>query len=232
MKYILALLLLSISPMLSARFATSSRSKKAVEIQTPVLQKEMQGKGFNLGNELFLRLIKTEQVLEVWVKKEAAFKLFKTYKICYFSGGLGSKQKKGDGKSPEGFYGTTPKSLNPHSAFHLSFDTNYPNAYDCANGYTGSAIMIHGNCVSIGCYAMTDPYIEEIYTLVQKAFENGQKEIAIHIFPFRMTDANMKKYATPEWTGFWDNLKTGYDYFETTKILPKVGVKNKKYTFQ
>ncbi len=121
--------------------------------------------------------------------------------------------------------------MNPYSSFHLSFNIGYPNAYDKAHKYTGQYIMVHGNCVSIGCYAMTDPVIKEIWTIMDKAFRNGQKLIRIHIFPFKMTEKNMKTNKDDEWNPFWENLKEGYLLFEKSKIPPKVSVKNKKYVF-
>ena len=126
------------------------------------------------GNEVYFRLFKKEKEFEVWVKKGEEFTLFTTYKICYFSGGLGTKTKQGDRKSPEGFYYIKPSQLNPYSSYHLAFNIGYPNAYERNKGYTGSALMVHGECVSIGCYAMGNSNIEKIYTLLETALENNQ----------------------------------------------------------
>ena len=60
----------------------------------------------------------------------------------------------------------TPGQMNPNSHYYLSFDIGYPNAYDRAYGRTGSNIMVHGDCSSRGCYAMTDEQISEIYALL------------------------------------------------------------------
>ena len=119
--------------------------------------------------------------------------------------------------------------MNPVSKFHLSFNLGYPNDYDRIHKSTGSALMVHGNCVSIGCYAMTDAGIEEIYALADGAFRNGLYLIKVHIFPFRMIDENMKKYSKESFIDFWINLKEGYDFFENKHVLPKIKVKNKKY---
>ena len=73
--------------------------------------------------------------------------------------------------------------------------------------------------------------IKEIYTIIHKAFENGQPFFRIHIFPFKMTDNNMRKYRKKKWSGFWKNLKEGYDYFKKHKTPPDVSVHNKKYIF-
>lgn len=134
--------------------------------------------------------------------------------------------------APEGFYFVKPNQLNPYSTYHLSFNLGYPNQYDRIHKRTGSALMIHGSCVSIGCYAMTDAYIEEIYTLVYLALKQGQPFFSVHIFPFPMNEDNMDKHNTSEWNAFWEHLKEAYDYFEDKKTPPNVWVHNKKYVFQ
>ena len=184
------------------------------------------------GDHVFIRIIKDENLLELWVKQDDQYKLLKNFPICYYSGGLGPKYKEGDGKSPEGFYFINKSRLNPHSSYHLSMNTGYPNKFDKANGYTGSYLMIHGDCVSIGCYAMTDKGITEIYKWVEKALNNGQSLVRCHIFPFRMTEANLAKHKTSQYYSFWQNLKPGYEYFEKNNRPPNVEVENKKYIFE
>ncbi|MCW8880392.1 MAG: hypothetical protein OQK51_25315, partial [Kangiellaceae bacterium] len=120
---------------------------------------------------------------------------------------------------------------NPWSRFHLSFNLGYPNKFDRAHGRTGDALMVHGDCVSIGCYAMTDPYIEQIYTLMHQAFEQGQPFIRVHIFPFKMTEQNLNRYKNHKWHNFWLNLKQGYDWFEAKYTPPNVEVAQKRYVF-
>ena len=93
--------------------------------------------------------------------------------------------------------------------------------------------MVHGSCVSLGCYAMRDEGIEEIFTLADAALRNGQPFFKVHIFPFRMTEENMRKHVNSEWYGFWENLKEGYDFFEEGgHNPPNVEVKNKQYVFE
>ena len=96
---------------------------------------------------------------------------------------------------------------------------------------TGSLIMIHGNRVSVGCLAMTDPKIEEIYTLCAAAHAGGQPFFRVHIFPFRMTDARMKRAAASKWIDFWENLKQGHDWFEQHGVPPDAGVEGARYRF-
>jgi murein L,D-transpeptidase YafK len=123
--------------------------------------------------------------------------------------------------------------MNPESSFHLSFDLGYPNEYDQAHGRTGTWLMVHGDCISAGCFAMTDPLIEEIYTIADAALTNGQKQFRAHCFPFKMTPARMEKAEREggEWIEFWRNLKTGYDWFEEHRVPPDVSVEDGEYRF-
>jgi len=113
----------------------------------------------------------------------------------------------------------------------LSMDLGYPNRYERAKGYTGNYLMVHGDCVSIGCYAMTDDAIEEIFTIAVGALENGQPFFRVHAFPFRMTEQNLESHSDSEWFAFWKNLKEGYDWFEVNKTPPNVEVRGGKYVF-
>jgi len=188
---------------------------------------ELSGK---VGDPVFIRIFKEESLLEVWMRSGTEYAHLKDYAICAYSGALGPKLKEGDRQAPEGFYKVKKHLLNPNSKFHLSFNLGYPNAYDRAHERTGSFLMVHGNCVSDGCYAMTDEKIEEIYALVESALQKGQKYVQVHAYPFRMTEEMMALYSESEWYDFWVNLKEGYDYFESEKLPAKVNVKNKLYT--
>jgi len=209
-------------------------SKRAADIRTavwPKLQESLKDNGFRDDQAIYLRLLKEPGTLEIWVKSGPKYKLFKQYLICAYSGGLGTKTLDHDGKCPEGFYSITPAQLNPVSSYHLAINVGYPNAYDQQHGYTGNAIMIHGDCRSIGCYAMTDPMIEEIYTMVYEAFAHGQQSISVNIFPFKLTSQNIEKYSNYPYVSFWKHLKPGYDIFERDHVPPIVAVINKTYKF-
>lgn len=188
-------------------------------------------KGLKIGDEVFIRIFKSEAVLELWMKPatEEEFKLFHTYPICYFSGDLGPKTKQGDKQAPEGFYAVGLNQFNPHSNYYKSFNLGYPNKYERSKGYTGNYLMVHGNCVSIGCYAMTDIQIEEIYTLAESALKQGQPFFRVHVFPFKLNESNLKRYQNNKWHGFWLMMKEGYDAFEINKIPPNIEVMNGKY---
>ena len=182
-----------------------------------------------VGDAVFIRIFKEESILEVWIDTGTEYEHLIDYKICAYSGHLGPKQKEGDKQSPEGFYKVKKYQLNPNSKFHLSFNLGYPNKYDRSHKRTGSFLMVHGNCVSIGCYAMTNTKIEEIYSLVESALKRGQKYVQVHTYPFYMTKVNMARHSQNRWYGFWVNLKEGYDYFEAEKRPPLIGVKDKSY---
>jgi len=238
-----------ISPKHSASQSSEKVSKKEEQAETHAAKKQAEEEakviapqlsvperlselGAQVGDPVFIRIFKYTAELEVWIKAKDHYELLHTYEVCRQSGYLGPKLKEGDGQGPEGFYYVTKGRLNPNSKFHLAFNIGYPNAYDRAHKRTGSALMVHGDCVSVGCFAMTDKKIEEIYELVEKALENGQRIVRVHIFPFRMTKRKMDYYRYSKWYSFWSNLKEGYDYFEEKKIPPNVGVKNLQYSFR
>jgi murein L,D-transpeptidase YafK len=197
----------------------------------PTVAERLSELGAHMGDQVFIRIFKQMAELEVWIQSGGRFWLLQRYTICRQSGFLGPKLKEGDKQGPEGFYSVTKKSLNPNSRFHLSFDLGYPNQYDIEHGRTGSALMIHGDCVSVGCFAMTDAKIDEIYELVESALEHGQEAVQVHIFPFRMGKEAMIQYRYHRWYGFWENLKEGYDAFEAAHLPPMIEVKRHRYVF-
>lgn len=196
----------------------------------PEAQVLLATKGMKQETPLFIRIFKEESELEVWKQKDdGRYHHFKTYPICAWSGTLGPKVRVGDKQAPEGFYTVTPGQMNPNSKFHLAFNLGFPNAYDKAHGRTGDALMVHGDCKSAGCFAMTDALIEEIYILAREAFQGGQKNFHVHAFPFRMTEANLARHRSSQWHEFWKGLKEGYDTFEQTQLPPTVAVCSKQY---
>ena len=230
--FIAFILSIIISSLAISGVPSSTRSRKAISKVEPLLIEELKKKNLHWGAPIFIRIFKQSKELELWIKNEKKFGLFRTYKICTYSGKLGPKEKQGDLQAAEGFYFVTPNQMNPASQFHLSFNIGYPNKYDLAYSRTGGLIMVHGNCVSIGCFAMTDKNIEEIYALADAALRNEQKFFRVHIFPFRMTEKNMKVYHKSKWFTFWSNLKEGYDFFEKFDNPPDVNVKNRRYVFE
>ena len=188
----------------------------------------------NMAKEspILVRIFKEESEFEVWKEdKTGRFALLRTYPICRWSGELGPKIKQGDRQAPEGFYTITPGQMNPNSNYYLAINTGFPNAYDRANDRTGQFLMIHGDCSSAGCYAMTDEQIAEIYALARESFFGGQKSFQIQAFPFRMTPLNMARHRDSPHMAFWRMLKQGYDHFEVTRHEPKIEVCDKHYVF-
>ncbi|SIT53319.1 conserved hypothetical protein [Mesorhizobium prunaredense] len=192
----------------------------------------MKAKGMTRTSPVMARIFKEEGKLEIWkAKTNGRYDLVASYDICKWSGKLGPKYTEGDRQAPEGFYTVRPAQMNPRSSYHLAFNIGYPNAYDRANGRSGSHLMVHGACSSSGCYSMTDAQIEQIYAFGRDAFQGGQTEFQIQAFPFRMTAANMARYRKDPNYEFWKMLKVGYDNFEITKVPPKVDVCEKRYVF-
>jgi len=187
-------------------------------------------KGMTPQSPMFVRIFKQESELEVWKQRDdGVFHHFKTYPICNWSGDLGPKVQQGDRQAPEGFYTIREGQLNPNSQFHLAFNVGFPNPYDRSLGRTGAALMVHGNCKSAGCYAMTDALIEEIYALARESFKGGQESFQVHAMPFRMTDAKLAQHKADKWYPFWQVLKQGYDHFDTYRVPPAVAVCEKRY---
>lgn len=210
---------------LAGEAPTSARSERAISSVESSLKQALRDKSLRYGAPIFIRIFKHPGVLELWLEAEdGLFKHFKDYEICTFSGDFGPKLREGDNQSPEGFYFVNAERLNPWSRFHLSFNLGYPNQYDRYHGRTGSALMVHGNCVSIGCYAMTDDYINEIYALAAAALNGGQDFFRVHSFPFKLDAENLNQYKSNRWYSFWLNLKEGYDYFNLYKRPPNVEV--------
>jgi len=208
-----------------------NKSSDIDSIKQSTMRESLSKLDANIGDPIFIRIFKMTAELEVWIKIKDKYQLLHNYEICMQSGYLGPKLKEGDRQGPEGFYYINKTRLNPNSKYHLSLNIGYPNSYDRAYDRTGSALMIHGDCLSVGCFAMTDEKIEEIYELVEEALNHGQKIVRVHIFPFRMSDKNMNYYRDHIWYNFWTNLKEGYDYFEKNSTPPKVYLKDRKYIF-
>jgi murein L,D-transpeptidase YafK len=210
------------------------RAKAAAARVRPELERALTARGLHFGDPVFLRAFKEEAVLELWVLKRGTgkYELFRTWDVAAQSGKPGPKLAEGDRQVPEGFYFVPPSGMKPDSVFHLAFNLGYPNAYDRHHGRTGTFIMIHGNRISIGCLAMTDGKIEEIYTLCDAAHAGGQAYFRVHLFPFRMAAERLARERENEWFDFWTNLKEGHDHFERTKVPPEVTVEGGRYRFK
>lgn len=207
----------AIQPPPPAPFSAADRDRRLAE------------KGMTAGSPLMIRIFKQDSELELWMQREGRFELFATYPICFWSGRLGPKLREGDRQAPEGLYSVGLEQLYEKGRRPRSFDIGFPNAFDRAFARTGSYIFVHGGCTSIGCFAMTNPAMDEIYALSERALREGQDRIEVHAFPFRMTDENLAAHEESPWLAFWLNLKEAYDTFERTHVPPRVGVCDKRY---
>lgn len=181
--------------------------------------------------ELFLRVFKLEQRLEVWAREDGPFRQLKSYPFTATSGRLGPKRQEGDRQIPEGLYEID--RFNPRSAYHLSMRVNYPNASDLVLSdpqRPGSDIYLHGNVVSIGCVAIGDAAIEELYVLCADATARGQARIPVHIFPADFDGPEWARYQEQGHADaathrpFWQNLEKAYRAFEESRLLPPAKV--------
>ena len=195
--------------------------------------KQMEALNMDRAAPILIRIYKEESTLELWKQdRSGKFTLLNSYPICKFSGNLGPKLMQGDHQAPEGFYDITPNQMNPNSSEYLAFNTGFPNAFDRSLGRTGSFLMVHGGCRSVGCYAMTDYAMEEIYGLVEEAFRGGQEKVQLQAFPFRMTAQNLASHAGDPNLPFWEMLKAGSDAFSATERPPRVAVCDRRYVFK
>ena len=209
---------------------TQGRAEAAARRVTPALRRDFAAAGLTWGAPLLLRIFKLESTLELWAERDGRYVLFRSYPICAWSGRLGPKLRQGDRQAPEGFYRVGPGQMNPASRYHLSFDLGYPNAYDRAHARSGDYLMVHGNCVSVGCYAIGDVAIEQVYTLMAAAFAAGSDGIPVHAFPFRFDrDDRAQRLADPQWGAFWQELAAGWDAFEAARRLPAIATAEGHY---
>lgn len=187
--------------------------------------------GLSPGAPILIRIFKREFELEMWMKRDGVFHRFATYPVCRWSGRLGPKIKQGDRQAPEGFYAVTREALNPNSRWYRSFNVGFPNAFDRAQGRTGTFLMVHGGCASVGCFAMTNAQMDEIWRLVTAAFDGGQANVQVQIYPFRMSEEKLSTYKGHPEEAFWRDLKAGNDLFEATLLPPNVHLCRGRYGF-
>ncbi|MES2764051.1 MAG: L,D-transpeptidase family protein [Bacteroidota bacterium] len=205
-----------------------SKVKDAYDTKWPKLKEDIKAMRINADDyEIYLRAFKNEKQMEVWLKNTGnpKYTFFRTYDICASSGDLGPKRQEGDGQVPEGFY--TIDLFNPTSNYYLSMRVSYPNSSDQilkTGRNAGGAIMVHGNCVTIGCLPMTDDKIKELYVLCLEA-KNRNSTVKIDIFPAKLTPENLKVLESnypKEKLAFWHSLKPAYDHFEKNHATRKV----------
>jgi murein L,D-transpeptidase YafK len=228
---LMAALAAGLTPVMCLGETASPLPAKATRELSPELLALLRQKKMPKYSPIVIRIFKEEAELEVWKQDTGGlFQLLKTYPICRWSGDLGPKLQPGDRQTPEGFYSITPGLMNPNSNYYLAINTGFPNSFDKANKRDGSLLMIHGDCSSSGCYAMTDEQISEIYSLARDSLL-GRPSFQVQAYPFRLTPANLARHRTSPNLAFWKMLKMGNDHFETTHLEPKVDVCDRRYVF-
>ncbi|ADP70945.1 ErfK/YbiS/YcfS/YnhG family protein [Rhodomicrobium vannielii ATCC 17100] len=235
MQYRLVCVLVSAIAFCLASFqgasATSRDARGAVEKEN-ALAAEFEGKGMKLGSPVFIRIYKQSSTLELWVEKGPRYELFKTYGICKFAGGLGPKMYEGDRQSPEGLYRVEWDDLiGPNPRWHRAMNINYPNAFDKMNGRGGSSILIHGKCSSIGCFAIQDANVEEVYDAVRAALRGGQSHVPVLALPFRFAKYAPELDDTRKLNEFWSDLRRADLLFDRDRLPPMAYVCDNRYYF-
>ncbi|MEM9347181.1 MAG: L,D-transpeptidase family protein [Planctomycetota bacterium] len=169
-------------------------------------------------SELALIGLKEEKLLEVWAREtDSGWALIHTYPILAASGVAGPKLREGDRQVPEGIYRI--EGLNPNSSYHLSMKVNYPNAFDLKHAKAegryqpGNNIFIHGKAASIGCLAMGDPSIEELFILVAAV---GKENVQVILLPYNPhTNPLTPSENMPTWTeALYDLLQQAVTEFQ------------------
>jgi murein L,D-transpeptidase YafK len=226
-----AALAAALAPVTCLGQGTKPLPAKATQELPAELLARLEQKKMPKTSPIVLRIFKEEAELEVWKQDTSGrFQILKTYPICRWSGDLGPKLYEGDRQAPEGFYTITPELMNPNSNYHLAINVGFPNSFDRAHKRNGSFLMIHGDCLSVGCYAMSDEQISEIYALARDAL-SGRPQFQVQAYPFRLTPQNLARHRNNPNLPFWKMLKVGNDHFETTRREPKVDVCNRTYLF-
>jgi len=210
-------------------YTLKTPEKKNVAPDADAVSQRLAAAGATLGSPVFVRIFKAESRLELWIRRRDRFVLYRSYPICFWSGKLGPKLNEGDGQTPEGFYTITRRRLHWSARWARSINLGFPNLLDKRSGRSGSYILIHGGCSSIGCFSMTNRVMSEIHYLVRAAMKAGQRHVHIHVFPFRLTAANLATNANAPWFNFWLELKPAFDAFETTRQPPRIAICGKHY---
>lgn len=196
--------------------------------ETPSAREEAQaarlaGTGYAKTPKLYIRIFKASKELEVWIASPGGYKLYRSYDICRFSGELGPKLQEGDKQSPEGFYHIPAEDIGWRSKkWPRALNLSFPNIYDALKERTGSYLLIHGGCLSRGCFAMENGPMDELFALVSLAARRGQTMFPVHIFPFRLTAERWRDHEENIWAPFWRKLQPVYDHFNAKRRLPSI----------
>jgi murein L,D-transpeptidase YafK len=228
--FLLGALALSL-PASDGVMAARRSNGNSVEAVNNSLAAKFEEKGLTLGSPVFLRVYKQTSEMELWVQQGPRYIHFKTFGICRWSGGLGPKMYEGDRQSPEGLYHITTADLIVNPRWDRAMNINYPNSFDVVNGRSGSGILIHGKCGSIGCFAIQDQNVEEVYGAVRAALFSGQAEIPVLALPFRFASVAPSVRDTLQLNEFWSDLRRADLLFERDRLPPTAWICDGRYYF-
>ena len=214
-----------------AHAANKSWHPESVAAREVELAKEFAGKGLKLGSPVFIRVYKHNGEVELWIQQGVRYVLFKTYRICARSGVLGPKFYEGDRQSPEGLYRITTQDLIVNPRWDRAMNINFPNNFDSLNGRGGSGILIHGGCGSIGCFAVQNEAVEDVYGAVRAALKGGQAYVPVLALPFRFAEVARDKEDTLQMSEFWGDLRRADLLFERDRIPPTAWICDGRYYF-
>jgi murein L,D-transpeptidase YafK len=212
------------------RIQTSPTGQTAIERVAGRLQFAFEDLGLVYGAPIYLRLIKEQQRLEVWVQNaRQVYVRLRSYKVCGSSGELGPKRTPRAPPRPEGFYVIGSAGLRPNGVAYLGVDIGWPNAFDRAQGWNGSKTFLQAGCAGQPHFGLTDQDMEEVYALIYKALSRGQTSVPFHIFPFAMNGLRMMSINNSPHATFWRGLEPAWRAFERTKKPPQVSVLGRRY---
>jgi murein L,D-transpeptidase YafK len=218
------------SPQRLPRIPVSTTGQDAIGRTRGRLQFAFDDLDLRFGSPIYLRLIKAQKRLEVWVQKRgAAFVRLRAYRICGTSAPLGPRRTGSAPQQPEGFYVLGPANLRPHPIAYLGMDIGWPNSFDRAQGWRGATSLLQAGCASEPHFGLTDQDLEEVYTLVHGALSGGQVGVPLHIFPFAMGALAMISNNNGPNAAFWRDLEPAWRAFERTKKPPQVRVLGRRY---
>jgi murein L,D-transpeptidase YafK len=186
--------------------------------------------GLRFGAPIYLRVIKDQKRLEIWVQgRDGEYVRLRGYRICGTSAQAGPRRGSAVPWQPEGFYALGPGSLRPSGVAYLGIDIGWPNALDRAQGWVSGTSLLQAGCASQPHFGLTDQDLEEVYTLVHGALSGGQTSVPLHIFPFAMGALAMMTRGNGPNTSFWRSLAPAWRQFESTKKPPQVRVSGRRY---
>ncbi len=214
----------------SAAFSPVLANQPALSGPSSGLAEAFSRKHLKLGSPVLIRIYKQSSELELWVLRGPRFVLLNVYPICRWSGRLGPKLQAGDRQSPEGVYTITAAGLIVNDRWHRAMNINYPNRYDRVNSRTGSGILIHGRCRSIGCFALSDANVEEVYEAVRSALAAGQRQVQVVALPLRFRNKSVE--APPDLPGFWQDLSREEALFHRDRVPAPAWLCGGRYVFE